>query len=192
MEIVPRFEFRVWGEDLSDVHRCLRNLGALRERRHSSETYVVSSVEETNVKVRAGVLDVKRRLAVRDGLEQWMPVFKTSFPVEAALIRVPVFGTLGVEPLPDSSGSLDEETFLASAREVPGLDVVAVEKERDLFSIGGCRAEAGVVRIEGVTMRTVAVESADPDAVLAVLDRLGLHGLPNESYPALIRRLRWG
>ena len=47
----------------------------------SDETYLLTSTD-LNVKIRDSLLDVKAlKKADRDGLEQWSPVLKTTFPL---------------------------------------------------------------------------------------------------------------
>ena len=54
----------------------------------SDELYVLSRASDASVKVREALMDVKRRLAVDDeGLEQWMPVLKSPFPLRAEDVR---------------------------------------------------------------------------------------------------------
>ena len=51
----------------------------------SDEMYVLGLRSEASVKVRDGVMDVKRLEQVDDhGLEQWRPVMKAAFPLARA------------------------------------------------------------------------------------------------------------
>jgi hypothetical protein len=192
MEIVPRYEFRVWDLDLASIRQMLLGRGSLFERRHSSETYVVSRVPDINVKIRAGVVDIKQLLAVSGELERWRPVFKAAFPLDASVVAVSVFGPLGVGPPAKVEGAMDEVAFIAAAAALDGLLVVPVQKDRSLVSFGSCRGESSLVRLGDTVYETVAVESADPNAVETAVADLGIGERPNESYPAMIRGLRWG
>jgi hypothetical protein len=191
MEIIPRFEFRVWGDDLGQAKLRLEALGPVYERRESSETYFVSWAEGINVKIRAGIVDIKELLVVRGGLEQWKPVFKAAFPMDAEVVSASVFPRLEVEGPSLGEAVIDEATFITAASTVKGVAVVPVRKERSLISFGHCRGETTTVQIDGADHHSVAVESADPDALDAAIVDIGIGGRPNESYPALIRRLRW-
>ncbi|MFZ0491699.1 MAG: hypothetical protein WAM81_00715 [Acidimicrobiia bacterium] len=191
MEIVPRYEFRVWDVDLESIRERLLAQGSLYERRHSSETYVVSRVEDINVKVRAGVVDIKQLLVVRGVLERWKPVFKAAFPLDGRVVESSVLGPLGASPIEPIAGAIDEAGFITAAQRIDGVAVVQVRKDRSLVSFGLCRGETSLVQIDGTIYESVAVESADPSAVEAVVADLGIDRRPNESYPAMIRGLRW-
>ncbi len=191
MEIIPRYEFRVWGDDLELAQTRLLEAGVLSERRQSSETYIVSHAEQTNVKIRAGVIDIKELLERRGALERWRPVFKAAFPIERHVAVGSVFSRLDVEAPAMEADLVGEEMFIAAADRVEGVTAVPVRKERSLLSIGDCRAEVAVVTIYGDEILTMAIESADPAAVESVAAMLGIDDHENESYPAVLRRLRW-
>lgn len=191
MEIVPRYEFRVWDTDLEAVRRSLFDRGSLFERRHSSETYVVSHVEGINVKIRAGVIDIKQLLDVRGTLERWRPVFNAAFPLDASVVAASVFGPLGAGQPAMPGGAMDEAAFITAAEKLDEAIVVSVRKDRSLVSFGSCRGEASFVQIDDTVYETIAVESADPHAVEAAAADLGIDERRNMSYPAWIRELRW-
>jgi len=191
MKIIPRYEYRVWGDDLGSAQAQLLELGTGLKRRRTSETYIVSRAEQTNVKIRWGILDIKRLLDRWDCLERWKPVFKVAFPVESQVLSTSVFPLLGVEASLPAGGLASEEEFVSMADHLEGVMAVPVQKVRSLVSIGACRVEAGLVTVDGSEHLTVAVESADPSAVEETITLLGIAGRPNESYPALLRRLRW-
>jgi hypothetical protein len=191
MEIVPRYEFRVWDLDLEFARAKLFEQGSLYERRQSSETYVVSHVEDINVKIRAGIIDIKQLLVVRGVLERWKPVFKAAFPLDARIVATSVFGSLGAG-LPElPGGAMDEGAFVVAAETLDRVEVVPVRKDRSLVSFGHCRGETSFVQIDDVVYETVAIESADPSAVEAAASDLEIDRRPNKSYPAMIRGLRW-
>src|SRR6188508_1814259 len=94
-KIVPRWEWRTFGEDLGVAEEGFGALGVERVD-ESDEVYLLSRDGDASVKVRDEHLDVKGLLAVDDdGLEQWVPVAKCRFPVSrddvgAALARLRV------------------------------------------------------------------------------------------------------
>lgn len=57
------------------------------------------------------------------------------------------------------------------------------------FAIDDCPTEIDEVLINGAAICSVAVESKDVDAVLAVIDKLGLHAYENINYLRIIRRI---
>ena len=70
------------------VERRLVSFGA-GPARVSDELYVLGLRSEASVKVRDGVMDVKRLEGVDDhGLELWRPVMKAAFPLARADVVV--------------------------------------------------------------------------------------------------------
>jgi exopolyphosphatase/guanosine-5'-triphosphate,3'-diphosphate pyrophosphatase len=177
--IVPRWEWRTFGETFGDAEE---RLGALTPTRvdDSDELYIVSSRGEGSVKVRGGELDVKRLEQVNgDGLEQWKPVAKAEFPIAAADV-----GTLlaaldvAVPPLRRDAYELDE---LVEEVVSPNGDLLAVpvHKHRVHYVVDGCKAELTEVRSGSLATRTIAVEDEDPALVRATVEKLGLWSRPN-------------
>ena len=180
--IVPRWEWRVFGDDLATAEQVFAELapGAVVE---SDELYLLAATR-ANVKVRhdllyfmvLGVFD-------DDGLERWVRVMKEGFPLPAAVVSK-VFDALGVEPPPLDRDAYTLDQLLAEVVEpVGGVRPVRVHKRRVRYTIGGCMAELSDVEAEGHGTRTVAVESEDASAVVAAVRSLGLDGEVNTSYP---------
>ncbi|WP_017936096.1 Ppx/GppA phosphatase family protein [Nocardioides sp. Iso805N] len=180
--VVPRWEWRTFGDDLTDVATAFGRL-PVQQIVDSDEVYVLSSAGDGLVKVRDGLMDVKRLEQVGDdGLEQWAPVLKASFPLDAtALGRVAEAWGIPA-PSVDEAGLTLEALLADVVATHPGLRAVPVHKHRVRRQIDGCLAEVTVVSADGVRTDTIAVESADPAQVLAVLDRHGLAGRPNLNY----------
>ena len=79
--IVPRWEWRTFGESANAAEGRLALLDPERIA-ESDELYMLSLQSDASVKVRDGLVDVKRLEAVdRNGLEQWRPVLKATFPL---------------------------------------------------------------------------------------------------------------
>jgi exopolyphosphatase / guanosine-5'-triphosphate,3'-diphosphate pyrophosphatase len=187
--IIPRWEWRTFGGDLSGAAARLQ-ASATTGVQASDEVYLLSALGDANVKIRAGLLDIKRLEQVDgDGLEQWLPVLKAEFPLPAeAVIRV--FEALGL-PAPGLQRphySLEQLTAEFIGPE-PRLRVLAVHKQRSRFSMGGCGCELTEVLAAGRVVTTLAVESEDPAAVIAVVRDLGLGGIRNQSYPRGLKAL---
>ena len=82
--IVPRWEWRTFGDDFGDADD---RLGALPPERdeESDEVYLLSLASDASVKIRDGLMDVKQLEHVNDdGLEQWRPIMKAAFPLSTA------------------------------------------------------------------------------------------------------------
>jgi exopolyphosphatase / guanosine-5'-triphosphate,3'-diphosphate pyrophosphatase len=142
------------------------------------------------VKVRGGRMDVKELQDVNeDGLEQWKPVLKGSFPLSPADVGT-VLGALNVTvpALERPEHSLDE--LLSDLIEPrPELRAVKVHKHREHYTIAGCMAELSEIRTEQGAERTIAVESEDPDAVIEALRELGLAPRRNINLPRGLKAL---
>lgn len=183
-----RWEWRRFGPgaEQAESHLVGRAPNSVEE---SDETYLLSATSAASVKVRDGLLDVKRLVHVSDeGLEQWMPLAKDPFPVTAATLGA-ALAELGLEI------SLIREAYTLAAllddvvAPCPDLHALAVHKTRRRLTLSGCMAELTDAHAAGRTARTVAVESEDHDLVLATLSRLGLRPRPNVSVPLGLKRL---
>src|SRR5215207_37390 len=181
--IVPRWEWRVFGPDLGAAEDAFAALtpGPAQD---SDELYLLSAAN-SNVKVRDDLLDIKLLREVdADGLERWEPVLKQGFPLPAAQVPA-VLDALGI-PLPPR---LAREAYtlgqlLAELVERSGqARAVRVHKRRVRYRLGGCMAELADLEVGGQPVRTSAIESDDPAAVLAAVRQVGLDGQGNTSYP---------
>ena len=172
MTIVPRWEWRTFGEDFGAAEERLAAASDARVE-ESLDVYLLSLSSDASVKVRDGKLDVKRLEAVDDaGLEQWRPVMKAAFPLDASAVGE-VLATLGV------AGGGAVATFDELVAASSELQALPVHKRRTRCTFGGCMAEVTEMRTDAGARRTIAVESEDPARVLPVVRELGLAGRPN-------------
>jgi exopolyphosphatase/guanosine-5'-triphosphate,3'-diphosphate pyrophosphatase len=181
--IVPRWEWRTFGHDLSKPAAALERYrtGADNE---SDELYFLSPGSE-NVKVRDGLMDVKvLREVDPDGLQQWFPVMKAAFPLPATDVAR-VYEALHLEPTRAGAASrtLSELTTDLAAASSP-VQVVKVHKLRRRCTIGGCMGEISEVVADGRRTQTIAIEGEEAAAVLAARREAGLDGWENTSYVA--------
>jgi exopolyphosphatase/guanosine-5'-triphosphate,3'-diphosphate pyrophosphatase len=178
--IVPRWEWRTFGApQAAEADLEARAAGAPEE---SEELYLLSAADG-NVKVRDGLMDVKvLREVDADGLERWEPVMKARFPLPAADARR-VLDVLGLSTAVLDRDAYTLEEFLAELEGSTSVRPVRIRKRRTRLPLGGCMAEVADVSAEGRAARTVAVESPDPDAVIASVRDVGLGGYLNTSYP---------
>ena len=163
--IVPRWEWRQFG----DIQARLEETGPERVQ-ESDELYLLSPVSDASVKVRDGLMDVKRLQRVDEhGLEQWLPVLKAPFPLTPDGVSV-VARALEM-PAPETANAsytVDELVALTGAR------LVDVHKVRHRYDLGGCAAELTDIRAGSDSTRTIAVESEDPSRVVDAVGSLGL------------------
>ncbi len=184
----PRWEWRTFGARLSNIESKV-GLTAQIAPRQSDEIYLLNSAAAHNAKIRGGVLEVKRLLRVdANGLEQWRPVFKASFPLSAPVAQS-AFAALELQPLATRSGACDLDEFLAelASRGKP-LRAIQVKKARRQFVFLNCAAEFVRLDIGPVAQQSFCVEDEDPLKVLAAVRELGLDPHANMSFPKGIER----
>jgi exopolyphosphatase / guanosine-5'-triphosphate,3'-diphosphate pyrophosphatase len=188
-EIIPRWEWRAFGDDFGGTGNPFAGYQSSGTQ-DSDETYFLSPASSENVKVRDGLLDIKKfQLANADGLEQWKPVLKHGFPLPAAEIKS-MFEVLGV-PAPALSRA--DYTLQQLVDEVitpvPGMRVVKVHKTRTRYNVEGCMSESAQVTVDGKATRTIALELEDAGKVIGAVRKLGLDSYGNVSYPKGLKRL---
>ena len=146
----------------------------------SDELYLLSEESDASVKVRDDLMDVKRLEAVDgNGLEQWRPVLKASFPLAAADVAA-VLDALGVAGPELARDAYTLEQLVAElVRPDPALTDVAVHKQRVHYEFAGCMAELSEVTAAHRSTRTIAVEAEDPALVIAAVRELQLADRPN-------------
>ena len=129
--IVPRLEWRTFGDRFGEADSRFASLAPDRVQ-ESDEVYLLSRASDASVKVRDGLMDVKRLERTNDdGLEQWKPVMKATYPLSGADIAA-VLEALGttVPVLARSEYTLDE--LVAEVIEPnDDLAAVAVHKRRE-------------------------------------------------------------
>jgi exopolyphosphatase/guanosine-5'-triphosphate,3'-diphosphate pyrophosphatase len=190
----PRYEFRVWDHDLLGLKRALEALGIHERSVTGTELYVLSrATDDCNTKIRAGVLEVKQLLSETRGLQQWQPVLKAPFPLEAPAI-VAWLAWLKAETLPLTRAAYTASEFLDEViARSPILTPLSISKQREVFRIDSYGAEFTAVTIptapDTIVRHTVAIESIDADGLLEVAARLDLRRYPNRSYIQELKRL---
>src|SRR5262245_13506856 len=182
--IVPRWEWRTFGQDFGDAESRLAALAA-ENIQNSEEIYLVATGSGASVKIRDRLMDIKILEHVNaDGLEQWRPVLKEAFPLAEPAVAL-VCSALEVPALPLPAGGFSQDRLLAELAPSGGpVHVVPVRKTRRRSHVLGCMAEVTDVIADGTKVRTVAIEDADPAKVLAAVRALKLDGYPNTSYPS--------
>jgi exopolyphosphatase/guanosine-5'-triphosphate,3'-diphosphate pyrophosphatase len=168
--VAARWEWRTFGADLGPAEQRLESLTPDRVG-ESDETYVLGPHSDASIKARDGQIDVKHLLRVaEDGLEQWMPVLKASFPLSAEDVHV-VLETLQVGDAGHGARTLKDLAAL-------GVIAIPVHKRRAHYTVGGCKAELTEIRTTRGTTQTIAIEDEDPDRVRAAVGELGLGDRP--------------
>lgn len=180
-EIKPRWEWRTFGTRFARAEAVFAGLEP-KGVQETDEVYLLTE-KGSNVKVRAGLLDIKVLQQVNEaGLEQWMPVMKEGFPATAATLRE-VFKAMQVTPPDLTRDTYTFEQFLAELIEpTKAVRAASVHKRRVRYVVGGCTSELSDVTVDGSKTRTIAVEMEDAAAVVAAVESLGLSGYVNTNY----------
>jgi exopolyphosphatase / guanosine-5'-triphosphate,3'-diphosphate pyrophosphatase len=179
--IVPRWEWRTFGSGFGKAEESLLQHKSGPEK-ESDEIYLLSKMGE-NVKVRDDLMDVKVLREVNaDGLEQWVPVMKGSFPLPAAEVGK-VLDALHVRATAQRPTYALADFVSEFAGPGGAVRAVKVHKLRRRAMVGGCMAELSDVVADGRATRTIAVEGEDQAAVITAVRDLGLGGWFNTSYP---------
>jgi len=187
-KIIPRWEWRTFGESFGAADAAFAALTA-KDIVESDEIYFLAPATNENVKVRDKLMDIKTLQQVNaDGLEQWKPVMKGSFPLPAAEAQK-VFDALHITPPALTRAQYTMEQFIGELAKPGGLRVVKVHKKRARYTVDGCMAEMTDVTADGKTTRTVALELADPDQVIATVRKIGLGGFENINYARGLKQL---
>lgn len=187
--IIPRWEWRTFGQNFGEADRQFAALQPAGVQ-ESDEVYFLSPANDSNVKVRDDLMDIKVLEQVNgEKLEQWKPVMKGTFPLPGKEVTK-VFDALGVECPTLGHGSYSLNEFIKQLAEPDSLlRVVKVHKKRTRYKIDGCTAEMTDVTAEGKHIRTVALELEDPARVIATVRKVGLGNFENISYPRGLKQL---
>ncbi len=187
--VIPRWEWRTFARKVEPRI----DLAAHPRTRHveSSEVYLAAPTSEGNTKIRDDKIDIKiLQQRGEDGLEQWKPALKASFPLSADHVAE-VYRALGLAA-PPGAGDCDLEALLRMVDQDERAWVVLVDKVRDLYDVDGCIVESSRVTFDSEVFQTVAAEDPDPAKVRDTVARLGLQGQENVSYLAAIQRIKAG
>jgi exopolyphosphatase/guanosine-5'-triphosphate,3'-diphosphate pyrophosphatase len=177
--IIPRWEWRTFGDDLGSAERLLEQHEPERTQ-ESDEIYVLSQESDASVKVREGLMDVKQLEEVNsDGLEQWRPVLKNTFPLGPADLATLLRALRVAGPETTRDAYTLEQLRGEIVEPNASLAAVEVQKRRTHYRPGGCMVERSEISAGGRSVRTIAVESEDPSLVSATVRELGLQDRPN-------------
>lgn len=190
----PRYEFRIWNRDLLELKQRLEELGIHERSVAGTELYLISrTTDDCNAKMRGDLLEVKQLLSETRSLQQWMPVLKAPFPLEAPAIAA-CLASLKAESFPLTRSAYSASEFL---NEVVArsriLAPVSISKQREIFRLDGYGAEFAAVTVatrpDATVRHTVAIESVDADGLIELASRLDIQRYPNRSYVQEIKRL---
>lgn len=186
--IIARWEWRTFGSAFGEAEDLI-NVYPTDKVRKSSEVYILSKNSMDNTKVRDMLMDIKTLQRTNaDGLEQWFPIMKASFPLAVDELKQ-VFLAWKAAPPEFAREAYGFDEFLKDlVGPHPDLKSVEVEKERHGFIIDGCIVELADLKFNGRPVRTVAVEMEDPARVMATVRKLKLADYENVNYLKALKR----
>jgi hypothetical protein len=191
-KIVPRAEFRVFGQNVADiVKEKMWGASAVlqKARKMPAETYFLSSkTNEANVKVRDGLLDIKTKVGeTLEGYEIFQPRGKFQFPVKREDLLA-ILAHLKVEMSLEKESYTIEE-FIAMARKHADIVPVTVEKMRYGFTVAGVICEYAQVWFNGAMIESACCESENYAAMRQAIEALGISAMPNTNYLNAAKRV---
>lgn len=188
-KIISRWEWRTFGQNLSEGEKNIKKDGNARHR-ESSEIYILSKKSNDNTKIRDELMDIKSpvRINKETGLEQWTVLAKSVFPIHMNDL-VLVYKAFGLD-LPyfekDEYSYRDYLDNLIGKNE--NLRTVDVYKTRHGYLIDDAIVEFAEVKFDNFETKTIAVEHADPELVLKTVKKLGLQNYENVNYIKAMKR----
>ncbi|MEJ2056968.1 MAG: hypothetical protein P8X39_03915 [Desulfofustis sp.] len=190
-QIVPRAEFRVFGQGIIDIVglSMWKAQAKLFKIRQSTEVYILSRhTNEANVKIRDGLLDIKTKVGeTADGYEIFKPRGKFEFPVKKDELAIILDNLL--TPITPEKSTYGLEEFLDLVDSHPDLTAVDVEKERYGFSVDGVICEYAEVLFNGALVETACAESEDYKAMKEVIKKLEIAHFENTNYLIAAKRV---
>ncbi len=191
-KIVPRAEFRVFGQGVIDLVKDKMWNGKtvlFQARKMPAETYFLSAkTNEANVKVRDGLLDIKTKVGeTPEGYEIFQPRGKFQFPVKKEDLATILSHLKAEMELTQDSYTIEE--FIAMARKHGDLTPVTVEKMRYGFTIDGIICEYALVWFNGAMVESACAESENYAGMKQVVEGLGLAAMANTNYLRAAKRV---
>lgn len=183
-----RWEWRTFAR--SPAYSALLPRPTGEQARVSRELYVVSLASPHNVKIRDDRLDIKLLVSVDvSGLEQWRPLLKSDFPLDATAIDA-LWRAWGIpEPVVQRRSCTRPELVDEVVASEPALRAVEIEKRRSRMTVEECAGEYAALTIGGEEWETIAFEDVDPFRVWKAVRSVGLENAENTSYPAALKKI---
>lgn len=190
----PRFEFRSFGQNFEVATKRMARLSMpVPEKvweRYSDEIYILSRTNDiNNTKVRDGKMDIKTYVQTVDGLEQWNPLMKGEFPIQASVLKNEVFPAFQVQMPELTKDVYTFDEFMDIINSHPDLAAVKVHKQRFGYMVNNTICEYGEVLINGARVMTINSESTEVEDIKKTVKDIGLEGVENINYLQAIKRV---
>ena len=191
-EVIPRYEFRIFGNCLDKYESKIKKLSEKEITRQMDSIYLLTPWKrKNNIKIRDGVMDIKVLEEEHSGLEQWNPFLVGKFPLNADVIKTVVFPALGIESPVFGRKKYSLDNFIAEVVSIdPDLAVAYVLKTRHAYTVGECITEIAEIKVNGAFIKTICIEHEDPDKVIHAKKMLGIDkNTENVNYPKALKRI---
>lgn len=190
-ETIPRFEFRIFEPHLEYLNEKIKVLAKFEKYRESKEIYITSAFANSlNIKIRDNILDIKKLINTTNGLEQWYPEVKESFPLSRELMMEKLIPALSLNELAIVDDTCSLPDFLVEyIKPSNSTFAVNVVKQRFGYLLEGSIVEYAKVYINGAAIQTVCIESEIENIVKEFRDQLGLSRNENVNYQMTIKRV---
>ena len=190
----PRFEFRSFGQNFNAAAKRMARLSMpIPEKvweRYSDEIYILSRTNDiNNTKVRDGKMDIKTYIQTVDGMEQWNPLMKGEFPIQASILKNEVFPAFMVSMPALTKEVYTFEEFMEMIDAHPDLAAVKVHKQRFGYMVNNTLCEYGEVLINVARVVTINSESTEVEDITKTVKDIGLEGVENINYLQAIKRV---
>ena len=189
--IIPRYEFRIFGNSLDSFTQKIEQLSRREMTRQMDSVYLLTPWKrKNNIKIREGVMDIKILEQEYEKLQQWSPFLVGEFPMKAEVIKTTVFPALGVESPVFERKEYTLKEFINEVVSVdPDLSVAYVWKTRHAYTIADCITEIAEIKVNGTSVKTICIESEDPNKVIEAKKILGIdESVENVNYPLALKR----
>jgi len=190
--VIPRYEFRIFGNELAKFEKKISELSEKEMTRHMESVYLLTPWKrKNNVKIRESVMDIKVLEQEYEGLQQWNPFLVGEFPLTAEIIRSVVFPALGIESPVFDRKKYTLDQFISEVVSIdPDLAVAYVLKTRHAYTVGGCITEIAEIKVNGAMIKTICLEAEGPEKVIKAREMIGIStGVENVSYPLAMKRI---
>ncbi len=189
--IIPRYEFRIFGNNLDPVIQNITKLSRKEMTRKMDSVYLLTPWKRrNNIKIREGVMDIKVLEQEFEKLQQWSPFLVGEFPMKSEVIKTTVFPALGVESPVFERKEYTLKEFIDEVVSIdPDLSVAYVWKTRHAYTIADCITEIAEIKVNGTSVKTICIESEDPNNVIEAKKILGIaESTENVNYPLALKR----
>ncbi len=190
----PRFEFRIFGNNLTPVVELFYNLFSnskmTKKVSVSDESYIISQIDsDLNIKLRDNFLDIKKLITKNDSLEQWEPFFKTEFPIDLQTLKEVFLDIFEINSPSLNQNKYTKEQFLKLIQRVNTIDIVKVHKRRTQYAIDDIFFEIADVDIDKTSLQTICLESENQGKLQKFLTKLHINNMKNTNYVKEIKLL---